>query len=47
MNQVPQNLKEVEKTIQLVLQKLIAKDIEVKVMTNSTINWTDYVFEDD
>ena len=31
----------------MVLQKLIAKDIKSKIITNTTINWVDYVFEED
>ena len=31
----------------MALQKLITKDIETKITTNSIINWVDYVFEED
>ena len=47
MNQVPKGVENVERTIQLVLQKLIAKDIECKLSKGSHINWADYVFEED
>ena len=47
MNQVLEGVKSVEGTIQLVLQKLIPKDIEYKLSKDSNINWVDYVFEED
>ena len=47
MNQIPEGVEDMEMTIWLVLQKLIAKDIESKLIKNSSINWVDYVFEED
>ena len=47
MDQVPEGVEDMEGTIRLVLQKLITKDIESKLIKNSNINWTDYVLKED
>ena len=47
MNQIPKGFENIDRTIQLVLQKLIAKDIEYKLSRDSHINQVEYIFEED